>query len=302
MVYHVILLNDVSNSLKGLINYIEGLDDITLEVITSGDEFHTYMQEKTVHLILANSQCKTIDPLDICTQIRAATPSQFMPFLYLNKKDDVKGTSRAYETGVTECISSPLVLDDLVVRMRSHLLRYQTLKKCLIQNERLAIIVATDPLTKVSNRMHLQTILIQSAKEYKRYKRIFSVVYFQIGEMQKINLLYGFKKGDKLLKDVAQAVFKILRQSDIIARWSGSDFVIFLPKTKLEDAELLVKKLNTQLIKEKFLKEYNTRITYGITQVKDDDSMSTLIDRSNKALIHSIRNRQTYSTSLTNIV
>ncbi len=302
MVYHVILLNDVSNSLKELTAYMDGLDDITVEVVTSSVEFQMYMQEKTVHLVLANSQCKTLDTLDMCKHIRAATPSQFMPFIYLNKKDDVEGTKRAYEMGVTECISSPLVLDDLIIRMRSHLLRYQTLKKCLIQNERLAIIVATDPLTKVSNRMHLQTILIQSAKEYKRYQRIFSVVYFQIGEMQKINLLYGFKKGDKLLRDVAQAVFKILRQSDIIARWSGSDFVIFLPKTKLDDAELLVKKLNTQLIKEKFMKEYNTRITYGITQVKNDDTMSTLIDRSNKALTHSIRNGQIYSTSLTNLV
>jgi len=301
MIYHVILLNDVTNSLKDLILYFEKLDDISLEVIESVEEYHSYIAEKTVHLILANSRCKSIDTLDICEQIRATSTLHFLPFLYLNKKDDMKGTQKAYEIGVTECISTPLNLDELNIRMKSHLLSYQALKKCLVQNERLAIIVATDSLTKVSNRMHLQTILTQSTKEFKRYERIFSIIYFQIGDIQKINLLYGFTKGDKLLKDVAQSVFKALRQSDIIARWSGSDFVIFLPKTKLNDAEILVKKLNARLLKEKFLTTYNTRITYGITQIKKEDTMYTLVERANKALIHSIKNRQTYTASLSSM-
>lgn len=298
MVYHVILLNDISNSLKDLIIFFENLDDISLKVIESVEEYHAYVAEKTVHLVLANSHCKSIDTLEICEHIRATSISHFLPFLYLNKKDDMKATQKAYEIGVTECISTPLNLNELTMRMRSHLLSYQTLKKCLVQNNRLALIVATDSLTKVSNRMHLQTILAQSTKEYKRYERIFSIIYFQIGNIQKINLLYGFTKGDKLLKDVAQSVFHALRHSDIIARWSGSDFVIFLPKTKLDDAELLVKKLNSKLLKEKFLNAYNTRIAYGITQIKKEDTMFTLVDRANKALIHSIKNRQTYTTSL----
>ncbi len=298
MVYHVVLLNDVTNSLKSLIGYFEKLDDIDLEIIKSEEEFNLYQAQKTIHLVIANSQCRNIDILNICKQIRSSTSLQFMPFLYLNKQDDKKGTKIAYETGVTECLHSPFDLDEVFMRMRSHLLRYITLKKCLIQNERLAIIVATDPLTKVSNRMHLQTILLQAIKEHARYQRIFSIIYFQIGNIQKINLLYGFTKGDKLLRDVAQAVAHTLRKSDIIARWTGSDFVIFLPKTKLEDAELLVKKLNAKLLKEKFLLEYNTRITYGLTQIKKDDTRDALIDRANKALLYSIAHRQTYTTSL----
>ena len=182
--------------------------------------------------------------------------------------------------------------------MRSHILSYQTLKKCLIQNERLAIIVATDSLTKVSNRMHLQTILFQSVKEQKRYDRIFSIIYFQITDIQKINAIYGFSKGDKLLKDVAQSVLKSLRHSDIIARWSGSDFIIFLPKSTILDADALVKKLNGHLLKEEFLKAFNTRLIYGITQVRKDDTMYSLVERANKALLHSIQNRQVYTSFL----
>ena len=298
MTYHVVLLNDIKNSLKELIEYFEALNDISLVVVDSLEYFQEYMEQNTVHLILANSQCQAIDPLSVCQSIRSSSALHFLPFLYLSKKDDAKGVKKAYEIGVNECINTPFNLDELLIRMRSHLLSYQTLKKCLVQNERLAVIVSTDSLTKVSNRMHLQTILFQSIKEHKRYDRIFSIIYFQINDIQKINAIYGFSKGDKLLKDVAQSVLKNLRHSDIVARWSGSDFIIFLPKSTIEDADLLVKKLSGQLLKEAFLKAFNTRLTYGITQVRKDDTMYTLVERANKALMHSLQNRQIYTSFL----
>jgi len=298
MTYHVVLLNDIKNSLKELTAYFEALNDISLEVVDSLEDFQKYIEEHKVHLILANSQCQSIDPLSICQSIRSSSALHFLPFLYLSKKDDAKGVKKAYEIGVNECVNAPFNLDELLIRMRSHLLSYETLKKCLVQNERLAIIVSTDSLTKVSNRMHLQTILFQAIKEHKRYERIFSIIYFQINDIQKINAIYGFSKGDKLLKDVAQSVLKNLRNSDIVARWSGSDFIIFLPKSTVQDADLLVKKLSGKLLKEEFLKVFNTRLTYGITQVRKEDTMYTLVERANKALIHSIQNRQIYTSFL----
>jgi len=298
MTYHVVLLNDIKNSLKELLVYFEALHDISLEVVDSLEDFQQYMEGHKVHLVLANSQCQNIDSLSVCQSIRSSSALHFLPFLYLSKKDDTKGIKKAYEVGVNECINTPFNLDELLIRMQSHMLSYQTLKKCLVQNERLAVIVSTDSLTKVSNRMHLQTILFQSIKEHKRYERIFSIIYFQINDIQKINAIYGFSKGDKLLKDMAQSVLKKLRHSDIIARWSGSDFIIFLPKSGVEDADLLLKKLNGQLLKEEFLKTYNTRLTYGITQVRKEDTMYTLVERANKALMHSIKNRQIYTSFL----
>ena len=238
----------------------------------------------------------------MCQSIRSSPTLHFLPFLYLSKQEDTEGIKRAYEIGMNECINTPFNLDELFIRMRSHLLSYQTLRKCLIQNERLAVIVSTDSLTKVSNRMHLQTILVQSIKEHKRYDRIFSIIYFQINNIQKINALYGFVNGDKILKDVAQSVLKNLRKSDIIARWSGGDFIIFLPKNNVQDADLLVKKLNGILLKEEFLKAFNARLTYGATQVKKDDTMYTLVERANKALIHSLQNRQIYTSLCPNLL
>jgi diguanylate cyclase (GGDEF)-like protein len=237
-------------------------------------------------------------PLSICKKVRSEAKISFLPFLYINKKDDVDDIKSAYDAGVNECINTPFKIEDIVLRMRSHIVNYQTLKKCLTQNERLATIVATDTLTKVSNRMHLQTIVVQSLREYKRYDRLFSLIYLQVEESQKFNLLYGFARGDKLLKTIAQTIKQLLRESDIIARWSGSDFIIFMPKSSIDNAGTLVKKLNNYILKEDFAKNYNIRLKYGATQAKKEDTMYSVVERSNKALLHSIENNLIYTNLL----
>jgi len=298
MKFNVVLLNDVKENLTNLGEYITIQEDLELVLIDSFQEFNLFSETKTVHAIIANSQCKKMNTLAVCTRIRAEASTSFLPFLYINKKDDAKDIKRAYEAGVNECINAPFSLEELLLRLRSHIVNYQTLKRCLLQNERLAVIVATDSLTKVSNRMHLQTIIFQSIKEYKRYDRLFSLIYFQVEDIQKFNLLYGFAKGDRLLKDIAQTIKKLLRDSDIIARWSGSDFVVFMPKSNIENAGVLVKKLNKQVLKEDFAKVYNIRLKYGASQVNKDDTMYTIIERSNKALLHSIENNTIYTQFL----
>ena len=290
MQYNVLLINDNENELKNLVEYFEKIHDINLKVIKKRIEFEAYIRINPVHLILANERCLSLDPLSLCQHIRSLDSLNFLPFLYLMKTDDIKNIQAAYELGVNECVKAPFNLDELVLRMHRYILNYEALKKCLGQNERLAVVLATDQLTKVSNRMHLQTLLSQAVKEYNRYNRVFSVIYFRISDMQKINAIYGFVKGDKLLRDVAQFVAKNIRTSDVIARWGGGDFIVLAPNTSAENAVVLAEKLNLQLKKKTFLPSFTIHIYFGITQVIENDNIYSIVDRSKKALQQSIEN------------
>ena len=290
MKYNIVLINDNKDELKNLVTYFSKIHDINLKVITKKIEFEAYIKVNHIYLILANEHCISLDPLSLCQHIRSLEELNFLPFLYLIKTDDMKTIQNAYELGVNECIKSPFNLDELLLRIHRHIINYEALKKCLGQNERLAIVLATDQLTKVSNRMHLQTLLVQAIKEYNRYDRTFSIIYFRISNMQKINAIYGFAKGDKLLRDVAQFVVKQLRASDVLARWGGGDFVILTPNTQAKDTKLLAEKLNAQLKKRTFIPSFKIHIYFGITEVIKDDTISSITDRSKKALQQSINN------------
>jgi len=290
MKYNIVLINDNKKELETLVDFFNKAHDIDLEIITTQKYFEEYIKENHIHLILANERCLELDPLTLCQHIRSLIELNFLPFLYLTKTDDLKNIHNAYEIGVNECIRAPFSLDELLLKVHRHVINYEALKKCLGQNERLAFVVATDQLTKVSNRMHLQTLLTQAMCEYDRYDNLFSIIYFRIGDMQKINSIFGFLKGDKLLRDVAQYISKEIRVSDVIARWGGSDFIILTPNTSLQAAKILAEKLDIKFRKKSFLQFLTTHINYGITQVAKGDNIYTLTDRAKKALQISLQN------------
>jgi diguanylate cyclase (GGDEF)-like protein len=282
--YNVILINDNPDELQNLTKYFHKIHDVNLLVVETQKDFEYTVLKNSVHLILANEKCIDVDPLTICQYIRSLEKLNFLPFIYLMKDDDIKHIQHAYSIGVDECVKAPFSLDELFARVHRHMLNYEALKNCLGQKERLAIVLATDQLTKVSNRMHLQTLLRQAIREHKRYQSDFSIIYFQIHDMPKINKMFGFSKGDRLLRDIAQFVSQQIRKCDVIARWGGGDFIILAPKTKADDAQVLAAKLNKALKQKTFLDSFKITINFGVTGVSKEDDVNTIIERARKAL------------------
>ena len=281
----IILVHDNKDDLSKLINFFNSIQDIQLKIVSSLEDFKLYIKNNSVELILAN---EIEDSLRICKYIRSNNEISFLPFLYIIQNDNFKNIKNAYDTGVNECIRTPINLDETLLRIRKYIENYSALKKCLMQSEKLALYVSTDKLTKISNNMHMQTLLLQSLKEYERYNKVFSIIYFQIDDMPQINSLFGFYTGDKLLKEVAQYVSKSIRTSDVIARWGGGDFVILTPHTSLEFAKHLTKKLHLQLIKKTFISGLQIKVNFGITQVIKGDNIHTIIQRAKSSLKRNI--------------
>jgi len=66
----------------------------------------------------------------------------------------------------------------------------------------------------------------------ERYGETFSVIIFDIDNFKLLNDTYGHLAGDRVLREIAKEVKKIIRRSDIFGRYGGEEFLIILPKTK----------------------------------------------------------------------
>ncbi len=66
-----------------------------------------------------------------------------------------------------------------------------------------------------------------------------SIIICDVDGLKKINDLHGHMAGDKLIQNAALAVKKACRKEDMIARWGGDEFIVFLPRTSLEQAEVI---------------------------------------------------------------
>lgn len=94
--------------------------------------------------------------------------------------------------------------------------------------ERLRFMAYHDELTGLPNRRLFHDLLQQSLKQAHRNKQEIGVLFLDLDNFKRVNDLYGHDHGDKLLKEVARLLQGRLRDSDILCRWGGDEFVIGL--------------------------------------------------------------------------
>jgi diguanylate cyclase (GGDEF)-like protein len=93
-----------------------------------------------------------------------------------------------------------------------------------------------DPLTGLLNRGYFETLFAYEIERARRYQRRFAVVLLDADHFKRINDNHGHAAGDLVLKTLAVRLQKSLRESDIVVRFGGEEFVLLLHATGAEDA------------------------------------------------------------------
>ena len=112
-------------------------------------------------------------------------------------------------------------------------------------SERLRELATRDELTGLYNRRFFLEHLEWECDRAKRYQRPFACLMVDLNGFKQVNDRLGHHAGDFILKRVAQELALALRQSDILARFGGDEFVIALPETTPAQAEAVAEKLRS---------------------------------------------------------
>jgi len=107
----------------------------------------------------------------------------------------------------------------------------------------LQITSITDGLTGVHNRTYALERLEQEVGEAKRYRKNLSVIMFDLDHFKRVNDFFGHQVGDSVLQRVAQIFRYTMRESDLIGRYGGEEFLIVLPETDCAEAALVAERI-----------------------------------------------------------
>lgn len=100
------------------------------------------------------------------------------------------------------------------------------------QADRKLIRVATlDALTGVFNRRHFLNLVEREWSLARRYDTACALLVIDVDHLKRVNDGFGHRCGDMLLRQVAEACSETLRQADVLARFGGEVFILFLPHT-----------------------------------------------------------------------
>ncbi len=140
-------------------------------------------------------------------------------------------------------------------------------------NGQLRQLSKTDFLTELNNRGTWEDALSHEFKRLKRSGHSSSLLMCDIDHFKRINDTYGHAAGDVVIKQVAQAVKKNLRETDIAGRYGGEEFAVLLVDTTADQALYFAERLRKTV--ENMQMEFNQQllkatISIGIAQFNAD--------------------------------
>lgn len=144
-----------------------------------------------------------------------------------------------------------------------------------------------DGLTGLYLKRYFMERLQSEMQREKRYSGGFYILMLDIDHFKKINDKYGHLVGDKVLCAVARALVDCVRPGDLVGRYGGEEFIVFIPMASEEETFNIAEEIRKNIEKKKFKEEdtFNVTISIGISQYpKDGSSIESIINAADRAL------------------
>jgi diguanylate cyclase (GGDEF)-like protein len=122
----------------------------------------------------------------------------------------------------------------------------------------------TDGLTGIKTRRFFWEALSSEWKRASRSGRAFSVVLIDLDKFKEVNDSLGHLEGDLVLARVGRLLEQKCRQSNVVARYGGDEFIILMPETGIEQAQVLAERLRLWLATDPMLEEHQITGSFGV--------------------------------------
>ncbi len=163
----------------------------------------------------------------------------------------------------------------------------QTADEYETRNAELARQANTDSLTGLHNRRYLRDILHQELVRYQRSGRAFALIVGDVDNFKSINDRHGHQGGDAVLVAVSAVIRDAVRAPDLVARWGGEEFLVFLPETTLDDALGVAERIQQLLAQSPVLhraQPVHARMTLGVAMIRPGQTIDALLQQADEAL------------------
>ncbi len=158
-----------------------------------------------------------------------------------------------------------------------------------MEQERLYNASIKDELTGAFNRRYLKNLFPSEHKKSKDKNYKISLIMFDIDFFKKVNDTYGHDVGDKVLKKAVEIAEKHIRKYDFLFRTGGEEFVIMLAGADKDRAYRIAEEIREDIKQYTFEEGFSVTVSFGVTEVRENDDLETALKRADEALYESKR-------------
>lgn len=145
--------------------------------------------------------------------------------------------------------------------------------------------VSTDPLTGGANRRRLDDEFGRLIAQARRYDQPFSVVLLDLDCFKEINDTHGHEVGDRVLVETVDRLQAAVRETDLLGRWGGEEFLLLAPHTDQESAVSLAERCRHAIARSPMQPSgVSVTASLGVASLEPGDDPRALLRRADLAM------------------
>jgi diguanylate cyclase (GGDEF)-like protein len=144
-----------------------------------------------------------------------------------------------------------------------------------------------DELTGLLNRRCMRDMIQHHVKLQMRNADGCTLALIDLDHFKHINDTHGHAVGDDVLRLFAKEVRKVLRETDMVARWGGEEFLVLLTQTKADQGVIAMERVRQGLLKAagpEFAPDLRVKFSAGVAELSVMEPMDKAIERADEAL------------------
>lgn len=153
--------------------------------------------------------------------------------------------------------------------------------------------VYRDALTGIANRKYAEMVLSTRVHELREHNTPFGVLFLDVDHFKQFNDTNGHNAGDNVLVMVAQSITNSLRKIDVVARWGGEEFVVFLPGATRVVVNAIAERIR-MLIANSFImageQKLQVTVSIGGAISRSEDTVLSIVKRADDLMYLSKQN------------
>lgn len=178
------------------------------------------------------------------------------------------------------------VLDELRIPLPGLLAPLASPLRNALHHHRVKLLARKDALTGLGNRLALEATLDTETARARRFGDSFSLLIADIDHFKRVNDTLGHSFGDQVIRSVAARIRSCLRPYDQAFRYGGEEFVVVLSQTGIGKALQIAERIRKRVTQRCHAGagEQCVTISIGIGEIRQDESIDSLFDRTDRAL------------------